>query len=369
MRRLLTSAILAGSVFAVLGCTASRSPSSSQTSVPGSASPLPEPEDIAAVGRALETDGLPGWIHGSVPERHVWVFTYRKPNDFFSSIDLSVVPATEVIARALSQLGRHDRVEIRGTVLRKTPPIHVRVDAVRVVETWRGRSTLPAERSVRPFPEALETPGDVVARVHAVGDMDGPMLVVDVLDTVVPVRVPDASELEGLYRGDIVRMTYVIATHPKAPTHWELDRNAEDPLEILDAIVAGHGAPIEKVGALVLFPQSPQIAFDVYALQSMDAHGIAREYTLVNFDDPAMFSAIREKLAKAWREHAGTATHGRNKEVNPTLCVRATGIKNVVAPNQANPQILLDSPDDLEFFDPSTDAETPCSSADNGSKR
>jgi hypothetical protein len=278
-------------------------------------------------------------MHASIPERKLWVFTYRKPGDFFSSIDLSVVPADASIERTLSTLHRHDHVEIRGTVIRRTPQVHVRAQSVRVLESFERDESIP------PYaykPSDLPPSGTTIARVHAVGADPEPGLVVEIRDAVVPVRVADSRSLAGLYRGDIIRFSYEIAEHPSVPTHLVLNTNIDAPLEVLDAIARDHGEPIEREGILVRFPQSPQIAFDVYALQSIDAHGIAREYTLVNFDDQDVFAAIRKKLGDAWVQHASTARDGRNKQVK--------GIKNVVARDQANPQILLASPADIEII-------------------
>ncbi|MBW3625324.1 MAG: hypothetical protein KY468_18160, partial [Armatimonadetes bacterium] len=114
--------------------------------------------------------------------------------------------------------------------------------------------------------------------------------------------------------------------------------------------VEQHGKKRTLVGALVMFPQSPQLRFDVYALQTTDPDGTRLDYTLVNFTDPERFARIRQKLENAWKAHAGTAQSGRNKLIQPRLRVRATGVINIQSPQQANPQILLDGPESIEIL-------------------
>ena len=99
-------------------------------------------------------------------------------------------------------------------------------------------------------------------------------------------------------------------------------------------------------GKLVKFPQSPQLNFDVYGIE-IETQGIKRTFTLVNFDDINEFERIREKLASIWDNHLETAVSGRNMQINPEVTVKVKGRLNIVSPEQANPQILLDSVEDI----------------------
>lgn len=330
-----------------LGCRTPTSAVPPPAEPVGAAPQAPAPDDLEALAQALRGPGLVGWMHGSIPERRLWLFTYRRPGDFFDAIDVAVEPASEAVARVLATLHRHDQVRLRGTAASRASQVHVVAESVELVEPFEAAADLPEYDYTFDPESALASQGRVIAKVHAVGDRDRPVLVVDVGDAVFPVRGVTPEHLEGIHRGDVVRLSYRKGSRPPQPLHLELDPDAPQPIEVLDAMVAGHGEPIEKRGILVRFPQSPQIAFDVYALQSVDAEGVRREYTLVNFEDPAVFEAIREKLAAAWSARRATAVGGRNKQINPALRVTARGIKNVVSPNQANPQILLGSPDDL----------------------
>ena len=62
----------------------------------------------------------------------------------------------------------------------------------------------------------------------------------------------------------------------------------------------------------------------------------------------AKFQAIREKLAKIWNENAATAISGRNMLINPEVTMEAAGLGNIISPEQANPQILLDSTEQIK---------------------
>lgn len=308
----------------------------------------PHPDDREAIGQSLGGDGLVGWMHASIPEQSVWVWTYRSASDFFAFSDFVLVPKTSQARETLATVRRHDRVRLVGALVRHSGQDHIHVEHAEVVRAYEGWTPgLPSVTRPDPFGSDGSTEGRVIGRVHAVETEGESVLVLEVDGQVLPVRVPQAVDLSELYRGDIVRVEIEVASEPEQPVHI---RMTETPFEVLDAMVSGHGQPIEREGVLVRFPQSPQILFDVFALQTDDGYGVFREYTLVNFDDEATFTAIRAKLASAWAEHTNTVVDGRNKEVNPALHIRARGIKNMIAPNQANPQILITSPDDIEII-------------------
>jgi len=154
--------------------------------------------------------------------------------------------------------------------------------------------------------------------------------------------VTETKYTQNLYRGDIVKLNYQLQSYPQRPLHLQLDTNVEQPIEVIDAIATWHDRPQTLTGSLVKFPQSPQLKFDVYALEA-DTQGIKRYFTLLNFEDMDAFTNIRQKLAKIWDENADTAIAGRNMLINPNVTIEAKGLGNVVSPEQANPQILLEN--------------------------
>lgn len=315
---------------------------------------MPAPDDTAGLLALLQGEGLPGWIHGAIPERRLFVFTYRKPGDFFAAAEFPALPATDAVRAELSQLKRHDRVRIRGSFVQHgSPQRHILVTRVKVLEPYRSPHPEPAARP----PDlaalhALPQEGSLIGKVHAVAD-GGAILVIEHAGHVIPFFVTDVKQSAGLYRNDKVRVRYVRAAHPAQPGHLRLQARP-DAIERLAPMPAGHGEPIMLEGRLALYPQSPQIRFDVWALHVQDADGVERTYTLVNFEDPEAFQAIRAKLADAWKQRATHAIDGRNKQLNPKVRLRASGTLNVLMPNQANPQILLTGPDavTVELLDP-----------------
>lgn len=306
-----------------------------------------EPDDLAGLGAALKEGRLSGWIHGAVHDRGLYVFTYRKPQDFFSFAQFPVTPATPAAATQLQQLKRHDAVVIKGAFIDNTAPIrHIRLEQVTVVTPFQ-RDETPAAPHVpdTTFPDDLAGQTEAVAKVHAV-DSDGRILVIEYGDAVVPVFVAVPALTAGLYRNDKIRLNFQYAVVPPRPTHLWLDTAHARPIEVLERLVDRHGVSFQAEGSLVRFQRSPEITIDVYAVQVVDADGVSREYTLLNNSLP-IFTAIREKLAAAWNSRPGQAIDGRNKLVNPRIRVTARGTFNLVAPNQANAQILLDSADDV----------------------
>ena len=173
----------------------------------------------------------------------------------------------------------------------------------------------------------------------------------DYKDAVVPIFVHNGELTKGLYRNDVVKLTFNIQEYPDRPVHLNLDETASKPVEVIDSVKALHGKPASVEGALILFPKSPEIIFNVFAVQDVLPSGVKRQYTLVNMDDPAVFRQIREALQKAWDRHPGEYVNGRNKLVSTRVRVKVTGTFNEVDPGQANAQILLPSVTSVQIIE------------------
>jgi hypothetical protein len=309
-------------------------------------SPVIEPNDIVGLGALLKDGKLKGYIHGAVHESGLYVFTYRKPNDFFSFAEFPLTPATDAVALQLSQIKRHDAVAIQGSFIDNGAPInHIRLQNLSLIASYQSDENPPPRAHDTVIPDALAGQTEAIGKVHAIGS-DGAMLVIEYGDAVVPVFVRVPALTAGLYRNDKIRLAFEFAITPPMPTHLWLDTSAAKPIEVLQRLVDLSGKPFVADGSLVRFPKSEQIIVDVYAVQVIDSDGVGREYTLVN-NDPAVFTAIAAKLAAAWRSRPGQGVDGRNKLVNPLIQVHASGTFSVIDPNQANAQIILDSPDDV----------------------
>jgi hypothetical protein len=306
------------------------------------------PIDRAELSAALSGKGLSGSIHGAVPEYSQYVFTYRDPGDFFRHIELPMVPVQAAVADQLVGLERQDEVQVTGSFVQNRSPLgHLSVSAVQLLEQHdEGRSD-PYAHQTR-LPEALMGKSLVYGVVHAQTAAGG-VIVLEYGDLVVPVFVAERhrAAAAALYRGDVVAIYFQLQGHPPAPTHLATDDSLDEAIEVVDHLVWCHEKSAVVDGELVLFPKSPQVTLDVYALRTSDNNGMQRNWTLVNFDDAGTFQAIRDKLAAAWTAAIATAESGRNQFINRKLHVTASGTLNIVSPAQANPQILLASPDDV----------------------
>ncbi|MEM8642322.1 MAG: hypothetical protein AAGG51_26420 [Cyanobacteria bacterium P01_G01_bin.54] len=303
--------------------------------------------DPDALAQELATTGLIGRIHGVAAPLDLAVLSIAEPGNFFNRRQFSLLPANAEIQSQLSELHRHDRVCLHGRFLKNpSPQPHLHIDAIEVLDAWPGLADYPDYDYTASFPADLEHQTQLIAKVHAV-EAGGKILVVEYQDGVVPIFVaaPTAA-VTNLYRGDIVEIAYTIQHRPQQPSHLQLDTTAAEPIQMLDSLVAWHETPRTLTGHLVKFPQSPQLKFDVYAI-AVDTEGIERTFTLVNFSDMATFEAIRTQLAEIWDAQAETAIVGRNALVNPEIAIEATGIANIISPNQANPQILLSGVEDI----------------------
>lgn len=293
---------------------------------------------------ALEGQGLFGRMHAVVPERDLAVFTWRQPGNFFDFVDFPLVPTEQARDKVMS-LQRHDGVTLKGAFINNRAPMpHIRVSDLELLDPYTSRHPTRGYQHDTKLPDDLLSNTELIGKVHAVFG-DGQILVIEVGDAVVPVFSREPKETLGLFRNDKIRLQYRVSSFPGSPAHVWID-DTESALEVLDSMQAKHDTASTLEGVLTLYPESPQITRDIFAVQVSMGDGVQREYTLVNLDDPKVFIEIQDKAAAAWEAAEDeVAINARNKLVKPTLRVTATGILNVVDPNQANPQILLEGPE------------------------
>ena len=302
---------------------------------------------LSQLTQELEDTGLIGRIHGSDSSSQLFVLSVREPKNFFNSRRFSLLTKDEETQELLKQAKRHDRVCIQGEFISNpSPQKHILVKSIKLLEQWSGLKGYPNYQRKLNLPEELKEQESFVGKVHAI-DAEGSILVVEYKNGVIPIFVQSNDYTKDLFRGDIVRIAYQIQPWPKQPTHLNLNLEADKPLEVLDSMVAWNGRQERFMGHLVKFPQSPQIKFDVYAIE-VETLGVNRYFTLVNFSDLNEFQRIRDKLSKIWDNHLDTVRSGRNLLKNPKVMIEVSGQGNVVSPAQANPQILIDSADHIQ---------------------
>lgn len=301
------------------------------------------------IAQKLKTEGLQVWIHGSVGQHGMYVVSYRRPDNFFVFVDISVYPTTAETRELLKASKRHDMVRLWGRMENeKTKQPHVAVTKMVVEKKYEGLDQYPPYERKQEIPKDLNGKTEFIGKVHALF-MGGEVMVMEYGDAVVPVFVEEALRplTAKLNRGDKIKVQFVVQESPKRPPHLNLNKNAPKPLEVLWSPATEHNKQMTKEGALVMFPQSPQIVFNVFAVKVDVGNGIFLEYTLVNFDNPELFKKLREKCQLAWDAHKASLKNDRNKLLNPRLYVKATGNINYIDANQANPQVLIDSVDKL----------------------
>jgi hypothetical protein len=309
------------------------------------------PTPLSELEKQLKEDGLKGWVHGATEPLNLYVFTYREPGDFFSHREFPLIPGNEAVSRALQGVKRHDQVILKGNFLANQAPItHIWVSQLNVINTYESPTPVPEPYPYKAdLPEDLFSHKEIFAKVHAVVN-NGKVLVIEYKDAIVPVVVGNPSLAKDLYRNDKIRLKIEVRDFPSKPTHVSLDLQAKDPLILIDRMVDWHGKKGAVDGPLVLFPKSPQVSFNVFAIQVADEQGILREFTLVNFEDTKVFEQIREKLQKHWDSETEGIENGRNKLINRNVRIKATGVFNVVDPGQANPQVLLSGPESIQLL-------------------
>ncbi|EAZ91714.1 hypothetical protein [Crocosphaera chwakensis] len=305
--------------------------------------------NLSNLGNELETTGLLGEIHGVIPQDNVFVLSVRDPDNFFKSQQFSVIPGNNKTQDILRNTDRHDQVCLQGKLVKNpSPQPHIVVKSAVVMESWNGLEGYKNYEYQANIPVDLKYKNHAVFKVHAI-DNEGKILVVEYKDKVIPIFVNNPELTKDLYRGDLIDLSYTIQSWPKKPTHLNLNLKAKNPLKVVDQLVAKHEIEETLTGKLVKFPQSPQIKFDVYAIE-VTTQGLSRYYTLVNFEDAEEFEIIREKLATIWKNHLETVKAGRNFLINPNVMIKAQGKINIISPQQANPQILLENANKIQVI-------------------
>ena len=297
--------------------------------------------DIGQVESELAGEGATGWIHGAVESQELFVFSYRNPNDFFDSQNFSLVPANDSVRSQMISLKRHDRVRVKGSFLpNPSPQKHIEVTSIEVLKAYDPSEKAGDYQHDAKIPEELLSTDKAMFLVHAITG-GGRVMVVEFKDSVVPVFVRNSALTKDLSRNDLVELKYTIQASPDRPVHLRLKERETDAVRVIESIQDFHCREADREGALVMFPKSPDIVFNVFAIQQELPGGLKRQFTLVNFEDPNAFDRIRQALQDAWDRYPGAFVNGRNKLVNKRIRVRAKGLFNQVDPNQANPQILL----------------------------
>ena len=295
------------------------------------------------------TTGLEGEIHGAVPDAGLFILTYRDTPSSF--VELSLIPKDRTLLQEMMALHRHDRVRISGYFLNNpSPQKHVRITSMTVLKKFISTYPVPQYSYGARVPSDLAGKSNAVFLVHAVRE-GGHILVVEYQDAIIPIFVQNEKLTQHLYRNDMIRLKFQLQSLPRQPTHLKLDEGAAQAVVVLDSILSKHGQAITTEGKLVLFPKSPLLKFNIFAVLDPMAGGYQRQYPLICFDDPTVFAAVRAKLQAAWDKYPGAYMNGRGKLIHTRLRVHVSGIFNEVDPNQANAQILISSADAVEILD------------------
>jgi hypothetical protein len=307
--------------------------------------------DVNKIQADLAGAGAVGWIHGSVESQGIYVITFRDPTNFFDYIEMSLVSFDPAIQKQFAALSRHDQVNVKGTFLPiPAPQKHINVTSISTVQKYQSGYASD------PYHHEAVIPGDLLGRtsetflVHAIA-AGGQILVVEYKDVVLPIFVKNGALTKNLFRGDVVQLAFKIQAFPNQPVHLNLDEANPNAVKVLDSILALHGKPAAVQGRLILFPKSPEISLNVFAVEVPLVSGLKRQYTLVNFDDPAVFNQILQACQKAWDHHGTDFVNGRNKLVANHIQVKVTGTFNEVSPSQANAQVLINSIKDLQIIE------------------
>ena len=306
--------------------------------------------------KRLNGTGITGLVHAANSADGLYLMSYLPdPNNFFKRYFISLVPSTAEIRQTLNNLRRNDKIRVRGTLsFRKSSQAHLLLNELEVVESFapgeEAPPTLSLGSSLPTVASEIERHDVVTALVHAVTDPD--VLVVEIRNKVVPVYVKQPELVQGLGRGDLVGLRMVVRGLPSTPTHGQLVfQRKEGPqvVQVLESFATRNQQRMRVQGRLTLFPKSPLIDRDIWAVEEALPSGLFRYYTLVNFDSQGRLTpemdVLSAKLRALWNSHSRSVVAGRNKLINNKVHISAEGLVMITTGDQANAQINLTASD------------------------
>ena len=299
-------------------------------------------DDLTGKGLVIE-------VHAAVHDYRQYVGTLRQKDNFFVAEQFPLSPANANVASEFLKLKRHDRIRVKGELVNpRNPQRHIKVTSLEMVKAYETQ--LPPHHYEIRLPGDLRSSGRIRALVHAVA-AGGSVLLIDYRGAIIPVMVRQPNLTRRLYRNDTIQLDYrMLEAQGNRPAHMMIDPQSRTPLRVLYSIVSEHAKAGTREGFLVMFPKSPQVQFNVFALEATNRFSLKHNYTLVNFESAEEFKKIREKLQAVWDAAPQDRIYNaRNRLENPRIKITAKGTLNMVDAGQANPQILLKSADDMEF--------------------
>jgi hypothetical protein len=302
--------------------------------------------NIESVIEATEEKGITAIIHGADHKRKLYVISWSNPQSFFNRYNFSIAPSSPEIRQLFSTLNRGDKVFIQGKVDVNHGQAHILVKQLRLEKTYDPKVKHPAGKFARTtqLPGTLTKTSREVFYIHAIAN-NGKILVLEHGDTIVPMSVKNNKLTENLYRGDYVELCYTISKsdNPHRPTHLQLDEKVKQPIKVLDSLVKLHDKEVEYTGRMVMFPKSPTINKNIFAVEVnwQDPSKAARYFTLLPKDFTSEnFKTMLKKLQDAWDKHPEGIFKGRNKYIHLDLIIKIKGKANIISENQANAQIF-----------------------------
>lgn len=292
-------------------------------------------------------------IHGADHQNGLYAISYR-PKNFFDFVIISLqadytAPTFADVKSKLATLRRHDFIQIRGdeNSFVVSSQNHIMVKDLTILSKFSSSydSLVDSYTHTTDVAALVKGKTSLIVKVHA-SLVDGKVLMVESGDANIPVVVKNNALTRDLYRGDKVELNFTVQQYPSSPVHLVLN-NSLDAVKMLDSVAKVHGLPQDRCGELVMFPKSPQVLFNVFALKSDIGDGFFRTFTLINFEDATLFQALREKMQKVWDENLSTMVAGRNYFINSRIKICAKGLGNMQVATQANPQILINKIEDL----------------------
>lgn len=296
--------------------------------------------------------GINAIVHGADHKRKLYVISWSHPKNFFNRYNFVITPKNPVVKETITKLNRGDRLFLKGTVNMNRGQGHIEVTelAIKKVYDPKVKHTAGKHERKTELPGDLKDKSEEVFYLHAT-DMNGKILILEHGDTIVPMMVKNPKLTEKLYRGDYVKLAYKIheSDDPRRATHLYLNEKAKEPVKVLDSIVKLHDQEIEYEGRMVLFPKSPTINRNIFAIEAYwpkDKSKAPRYFTLLPKDfTTEKFEALLKKLQDNWDANPDGVFMGRNKYIHQKLRIKVKGKGNVVSENQANPQIFTNIED------------------------
>ena len=304
--------------------------------------------DLQQVSNQLKNQGVEGWFLKPQEKNGFFHFTWLHPKGYLTHLQMKLNSTHPDIRQQMEGLKNKDRVLVKGALIKFNEGHGLEMDVYHLQRTHKAKAS-PDQDHFTPQLVFDSMSGSEIIGNFKGATKKGRKVFVEVNSSIFSFNNKNPQWVADLFRNDKVLVSYKTLRYGKNWQELEINNDVSHPIEVLDHIRGGNNSRLSLEGHLVYFPETPQLGFDFFALRVKDYDGVMRNYHLINFSDIEVNQKLRNKIAKVWQKYRFSSIHKGEFISNSKIFVRAQGIKRIKATDQCNPQLQIQTLQDVEL--------------------